>query len=81
MQKHQIHPRQRKASRSQSHCPNRHRLVYQTCRNHEGSGLRGRRLPSQPINSVGHEGARRPLKPRDLFLGLYGLVYGVADDP
>ena len=51
-------------------------------RNHEGSGLKGRRLPSQPTESSGHDGARRPLKPGDSFSGphRYNVLFIAIDD-
>ena len=54
-------------------------------RNHEGSGLKGRRLPSQPTELTGHEGARRPLKPGDSFSGptgqnRYNVLFIAIDD-
>ena len=37
-------------------------------------GLRERQLPSQPTESIGHEGARRPLKPEDSFFRFMEII-------
>ena len=37
-------------------------------------GLRGLRLPSQPTEYFGHEGARRPLKPEDSFFRFMEII-------
>ncbi len=37
-------------------------------------GLRGRRLPSQPTESHGHGGARRPLKPEPSWFRFMEII-------